>query len=58
MPKRKKRARKAIKSLEKQIEIHKRKLESTDFEPRRGYYTKEIERLRREREKRKRIAEG
>ena len=57
MPKRKKRAKKAQSSLEKQIEKHEKKLKDERWEPRRGYYQKEIARLRGQREEKKKLAE-
>lgn len=56
MPKRKKRAKKAVKSLEEQIKRHEAKLKEESWEPRRAYYQKEIERLRRQKDEKEELA--
>ena len=57
---RKKRLKKGIESLEKQIDIHKDKLKeavSDGNEELAVYYEKDIERLYKEKEKKKRLSE-
>ena len=58
MAKRKKRAKKGIESLEKQIHAHEEKLLRTEWEPRIDYYKREIEKFRREIRKRKKVFGG
>ncbi len=57
MVKRKKRARKSIKSLEIQINRHEEKRAESKTPELRGYYDKEIQHLRDELAKKKRISE-
>lgn len=60
MVKRKKRLEKGIKSLERQITIHKTKrkmAEEQDKEELVGYYAKEIEKFEKEKEKRRNALE-
>ncbi|MBN2013845.1 MAG: hypothetical protein JW778_01560 [Candidatus Altiarchaeota archaeon] len=55
MPKRTKRAAKSISSLQKQIKKHENKMKTTKTEELRGYYQKEIQHLKDELEKKRRI---
>ena len=58
MPNRKKRLSKGIRSLQKQIDLHEEKLQQAEQEGRLelvGYYVKELEAKRKDKEKKERL---